>query len=112
MYTLDIDTLTLGEIAKVEDLSGQAIGTIAQEDAPKGKALAALCFVASRRQGNPLKFDQCLALTVDEANALLGLDEDEDEEGPPPIPAPQDRPADLEGHAFGAGPTGTPADPN
>lgn len=70
--TFDIEALTLGEIAKIEDLSGLSIQSIADEDQPKGKSIAALVFVASRRAGDPLKWDQCLGLTMDQANQLLG----------------------------------------
>ena len=46
---LNINSLTLGEVAKVEELSGLPFSSIAEDDKPKGLALAALAFVAKRR---------------------------------------------------------------
>jgi hypothetical protein len=71
---LDINNLTLGEISLIEDLSGLAIASIADSDSPKGKALAALAMVAKRRSGEPtFTFNQACALTLQDANALLGV---------------------------------------
>lgn len=78
---IDFNTLTLGEVATIEDLSGQSIAQIADGDTPKGKALAALAMVAKRRTGEPtFKFNDALLLTLDEANELIGLNDDEDED--------------------------------
>ena len=82
---LDITALTLGEIDKIETLSGCSINTLGNDDTPKGKMLAALAYVAKRRaqsaEGLPVQFtwNDALALTMDEANALIGLGETEDE---------------------------------
>jgi hypothetical protein len=72
---LDFTRLTLGEVAKLEQLSGLSLDRIGDEDAPKGKLLAAMAYVASRRRGAPLEWEMCLDLTVAEANELLGLAE-------------------------------------
>lgn len=83
---LDYTRLTLGEVAKIEELSGQSIATIGQESAPKGAVLAAMAFVAKRREqlaaGEKPTFtwNDAQGLTFEEANALLGLSDDEDEE--------------------------------
>lgn len=72
---LDFTRLTLGEIAKLEELTGLSIDRIASADAPKGKLLAAMAYVASRRRGTPLSFDEALGLSIPETNELLGLTE-------------------------------------
>ena len=36
----DLETLTLGEVARVEEISRMSIGSIADEEKPKGRALA------------------------------------------------------------------------
>lgn len=79
----DFDSLTLGEVAFIEDLSGMSISSIADADMPKGKALAAVVTVAKRRAGQPdFKFNDALKVPMSEVNALLGLGEEEtDEEG-------------------------------
>lgn len=78
----DIKSLTLGEIAKVEELSGQGIGVLEDEEKPKGLALAALAFVIKRRTGHPsFTWNQAQALTADEAYTLLTGDEEDEVEG-------------------------------
>lgn len=82
---IDFDTLTLGEVAKVEEISRQSIGAIADEDKPKGRAMAALAYVIKRRTVPEFSFDQALNLQLSEAEELLGLNgEDEDEDPTPP----------------------------
>lgn len=77
---LDIQRLTLGEVAKIEELSGQSITAIGEDDQPKGNALAAMAFVAKRREDPKFSWNAATALTFEEANEILGFsDEDEDE---------------------------------
>lgn len=97
----DITALTLGEVDKVESLSGLAVSAMDNDEAPKGKLLAALAFVAKRRaqlaagESPSFTWADALNLTMDEANSLLGFtgddaetvpaeveDEDEDPTGP------------------------------
>lgn len=81
----DFDSLTLGEVALIEELSGQSIGSIADEGAPKGKAMAAIVMVIKRRTGEPdYQFNQALMVPLSEANALLTPAEEEED---PSIPA-------------------------
>lgn len=69
---LDLSNLTLGEVAFIENKSGMAISSIADEDAPKGLALAAIATVAKRRSGEPnFNFEDALALSMEEATALI-----------------------------------------
>ncbi|WP_084130312.1 hypothetical protein [Demequina sp. NBRC 110055] len=78
---IDINSLTLGEIATIEDLSGASISTLGEDETPKGKMLAAMAMIAKRRNGDPtFKFGDALALSMTEATELLGIGT-EDEEG-------------------------------
>jgi len=78
----DYSTLTLGEVAFIEDLSGLSISAIADDEMPKGKAMAAIATVLKRRSGHPdFKFNDALNLTMAEINELMGTEEDEDEAG-------------------------------
>lgn len=76
---VDINKLTLGEVAKVEELSGLSISSIGDDDKPKGLALAALAFVAKRREDPKFSWNDALLLTFDEAGALLGINADDAE---------------------------------
>jgi hypothetical protein len=76
---LDVSSLTLGEVAKIEELSGASITAIGEDAQPKGKALAAMVFVVSRRGGEALSWNQACALTIEQANTILGVEDDEDE---------------------------------
>lgn len=77
MARFNIDQLTLGEVATIEDLSGTAISALST-DTPQGKFLAALVMVAKRRDGHPtFTFNQALAMPMTEANEFLGLADDE-----------------------------------
>lgn len=77
MAKFDLDKLTLGEVAAIEDLSGTAISAVS-EQTPQGKFLAALVMVAKRRSGEPtFTFNQALAMPMVEANELLGFDQPE-----------------------------------
>lgn len=76
--SFDINKLTLGEIATVEDLSGAAIGAIGEDTAPKGLALAALAYVARKRNDPEFIWNDALGLTIAEANDILGLSDEED----------------------------------
>lgn len=76
----DFDSLTLGEVAFIESLSEQSISSIADEDSPKGKALAAIVTVIKRRTGHPdFKFNDALNVPLSEANTLLGVGVEETE---------------------------------
>lgn len=73
---VDLTSLTLGEVATIEDLSGIALSDL--EGKPQGKFLAALVMVIKRRTGDPtFTFNQALAMPMDEAQQLLGLDQAE-----------------------------------
>ena len=75
---MDIQKLTLGEIAKVEELSGLSINEIGSQKAPQGKALAALVFVMKRRDDNKFTFADAMDLSMDEVTEILGLNDEDD----------------------------------
>lgn len=78
---IDIDKLTIGEIAKVEELSGQSISVLGDDSTPKGKLMAALLFVNKRREVGPsYTWAQAMDTPFPEVAAYLGLNEDESDE--------------------------------
>jgi len=76
----DVKKLTLGEVAKVEELSGQPITAFADDEMPKGKPMAALAFVVKRRQlladgqkVSEFTWNDACGLTFEQATEILGL---------------------------------------
>ncbi|MGG7466045.1 hypothetical protein [Plantibacter sp. YIM 135347] len=85
---INIKKLTLGEMAKVEELSGLSIDSISDSASPKGLLLAALAFVAKKRTNPEYTWNEAQALTAEDV-AELGLTGDDAEgEGEAPK-APQ-----------------------
>jgi hypothetical protein len=74
---LNINSLTLGEVAKVEELSGLPFAAIADEERPKGLALAALAFVAKRRSDPKFTWNDAQGLTMVDFGSLISMGDDE-----------------------------------
>jgi hypothetical protein len=68
---MDIQTLTLGEVSKIEEISGLPLSAMADEDKPKGKQMAAIAFVIMKREDATYTMKQAEALTFNEVTALL-----------------------------------------
>lgn len=76
--SFDFDSLTLGEVATIEDLCGIGIGALSA-DKPQGKFLAALVMVMKRRNGEPtFTFNQAMNVPMSEAQTYLGVDTEDD----------------------------------
>lgn len=75
---IDILTLTLDEVATIENLSGQGIGSLNDDEKPKGLVLAALAMIAKRKAGDKtFTWNQARQLTLPEANEILGIHDDD-----------------------------------
>lgn len=68
---MDINSLTLGEVAKVEELAGISVEGMADDSKPKGKLLAAFIFVMKRREDPGFTWEAALSIPLAEANELL-----------------------------------------
>lgn len=68
---MDIQTLTLGEVSKIEEISGLPLSAMADEDKPKGKQMAAIAFILMKREDATFTLKQAEALTFSEVTALL-----------------------------------------
>lgn len=77
---LDISKLTLGEVAKVEELSGLAFDAMADGTKPKGKLLAAIGFIAKKRHDPSYSWNDAMALTMEDLGELVDFGDNEDEE--------------------------------
>jgi hypothetical protein len=69
---MDIQTLTLGEVSKIEEISGLPLSAMADEDKPKGKQMAAIAFVIMKRKDSTYTMKQAEELTFAEVTELLG----------------------------------------
>jgi hypothetical protein len=96
---LDFDKMTIGELAKVEDLTGLSIGALMRPDAPQAKKIAAIAVIVRKRRGEPLSWADALELTMTDIQAIFAgepdvesaddPDEDEGPKEPSPSPAPR-----------------------
>ncbi|QKS15597.1 hypothetical protein HUN59_04630 [Curtobacterium sp. Csp2] len=75
---LDLDTLTLGEVAFIERYADVPLSSFGDDDVPKGRMMIAIVTVTKRRDGNP-QYSPAEAekLTLAEANKIVGAGEDE-----------------------------------
>ncbi len=68
---MDIQKLTLGEIARIESIAEAPLANLADDNAPKGALLSALAFVMKRREDPKFTLDQAKELTMLDIEALL-----------------------------------------
>lgn len=78
---IDFSTLTMAEVSVIEDLSGMSITALGDEEAPRGKAMAAIAFIVKRRENPAYTFNDAMGLTMGELNDILATDEDASEPG-------------------------------
>lgn len=71
MAKMNLNSFTLGEIAKVEELSGRSLGSMEDGEQPVGKFLAAIITVAKKRETPSFKFEDALNMGMEDANAFL-----------------------------------------
>jgi|GEM_PF-3380359 len=77
---MDLDRITLGEVATIEDLSGMSLDRFGQDGAPRGKFLAAMVYVQSRRWAEPMTWKECLDMPAPDASDYLGLSGDDEDD--------------------------------
>ena len=71
---MDIKNLTMGEVAKIEELSGLPLASLSDDNKPKGKLMAALAFVIKRREDPKFTLEMANNLTMAEITSLIGGD--------------------------------------
>lgn len=75
---IDFNNLTVGEAAKVEELSGQSLDSLAETNTPKVLSMAALAYVWKRRTDKAFSWNDALGLTMTEMRDTLGMNDDEE----------------------------------
>ncbi len=82
---MNINELTLGELASIEMWSGQPLSHLGDEDKPQMRLTGALVTVLKRRNGEPqFEFKAAMNMNQTELSEFLesvGFNADEDEEG-------------------------------
>ncbi len=74
---MDIQKLTLGEIARIEDIAEAPLSSLGDDNAPKGALLSALAFVMMRRENPKYTLEDAKQLTMADIEKLLA-DSDSD----------------------------------
>ena len=70
----DIQALTMGELAQVEELSGQSMTALADDTAPKAKLFTAIILLAKRRTDPTFTWNQAESTPLTELTEILGGD--------------------------------------
>lgn len=91
---IDFNSLTVGEAAKVEELSGQSLDSLAETNTPKVLSMAALAYVWKRRTDRSFSWNDALGLTMTQMRETLGMNDTADTEETEVI---------LDGRVIGAG---------
>lgn len=73
-FSDQIGKLTLGELAKVEEIGKGSINDLANDEKPKMQMLIALAFVVKKREDPTFTVNQAEALTMEDLTALTGGD--------------------------------------
>jgi hypothetical protein len=68
---MNVNELTLGDVAEVEDLSGQPLASLSDTKAPKGKLMVALAYIIKRKQDPKFTLEHAKKLTMEEIEGLF-----------------------------------------
>lgn len=72
----DASSLTLGEVAEIENLSGYAIGMMNDPATPAAGMLTAVAYVIKKRENPKYTYAMATTLTMAEVEALMPDDDD------------------------------------
>ena len=75
---MDIENLSMRDIATIEKLSGLSIDQMGTDGMPKGRMLAAMYFAMKHKEDESFSFDTALDTPMSELNGFLGMEEEED----------------------------------
>lgn len=92
MSKINFNQLSMREIATIEELSGQPIGALSDEESPKGLQFAALAFIVKHREDPEFTWNDAQDLTMSDVSSLIGIAE-EVEESPLPSEEASSKPA-------------------
>lgn len=75
---MNVQTLTMGELAKVEEISGVSINQMGDPETPKARMMIAIAFLTKKREDPSVKLSDIEALTLTDLQALIGDDSKSD----------------------------------
>lgn len=73
---MDIKNLTLGEVSKIEELSGLPLAALGEDDKPKGKLMAALALVLKRREDPKFTLEMANQMTMEDITAMISSEDE------------------------------------
>lgn len=78
---MDIQDLSMRDIATIEKLSQMSISQMGEDTMPKGRMLAAMYYVTMHKEDDEFTFDMALDTPMSELNGFLdmGAEDEEDE---------------------------------
>ncbi len=71
---MNVNELTLGDVAEVEELSGQPLSSLGDPNAPKGKLMIAVAWIIKRKEDPKFTYEHAKRLTMDEIESLFEVD--------------------------------------
>jgi len=71
---MNVNELTLGDVAEVEELSGQPLAALGDANAPKGKLMIAIAWIIKRKEDPKFTYEHAKRLTMDEIESLFEVD--------------------------------------
>lgn len=68
---MNVNELTLGDVAEIEELSGQPLAALSDPSLAKGKLMIAIAWVIKRKTDPQYKYEDAKRLTMDEIEGLF-----------------------------------------
>lgn len=78
MAKFDFESLTIGEVETIEQISGSPIDSLMDDKALKGKALKAVVFVVKKRENAMFTLEDAAKLSFKDAMGIINPGEDSD----------------------------------
>ena len=68
---MNIDELTLGDVAEIEELSGQPLAALSDPALPKGKLMVAMAWIIKRKADPSFKYEDAKRMTMSDIEGLF-----------------------------------------
>lgn len=78
MAKFDFESLTIGEVETIEQISGAPIDALMDEKALKGKSLKAVVFTVKKRENAAFTLEDAAKLSFKDAMSIINSGDDSD----------------------------------